>query len=78
MEKELREQRRALARTESNSYDASDFPGSRAWMEHAAHRKALKAFDLAHPEIIAAIMAERQTAEHAKYEAMSDFAKGGS
>ncbi len=40
--------------------DTGAFPGSRAWLRAEAARKALAAFDLAHPEVLAAAIAAHE------------------
>ena len=75
---DLQGHRAELARREYNSYDPEHFPGSKGWMKNHEARKALAAFDLAHPEIVAANQAARITKQAAEYEGLSDFVKGGS
>jgi hypothetical protein len=74
---DLQADRRTLATTEYNLYDPEHFPGSRGWLAHDRAVRALQAFDAAHPEIVAALEVARAAADHARYEALSDFAKGG-
>ena len=75
---ELREERKILAEMERNTYSPESFPGSAAWKINNKAADALKAFDLAHPEIIAEIKIERAAARKAKYDGLSDFVKMGS
>jgi len=75
---ELTAQRAELAKAEYNSYDPGNYPGSKGWMKNKQARLALEAFDIAHPEILAANQAARGAKQAADYEALSDFAKGGS
>ena len=72
-----RGQRAALAKAERDSYSADAFPGSRQWLENKKHADALKAFDAAHPELVAELKAEREAAERAAYDRLSDFIKDG-
>jgi len=74
----LRQHREALAKQEYNSYDPEHFPGSRAWLANKKAANDLKAFDLAHPEVVASINAERIERQKAEYKGLSDFAKQGS
>jgi hypothetical protein len=52
-------ERRTLANAASNAYSPENFPGSTAWRACRAAEKALDAFDAAHPEVLAAINADR-------------------
>jgi hypothetical protein len=74
----LRAQRKVLAEAEYNTYSPDYFPGSAGWRKNKAAADALKQFDAAHPEIIAALQAERAAERKRSYEALSDFVKGGS
>jgi hypothetical protein len=60
---ELQEARKELVRNERGTYSPDDFPGSGGWRRNKAAREALKAFDAAHPEILAGIKAARATRE---------------
>lgn len=75
---DLKAQRADLAKAEYNSYDPDHFPGSKGWLRNKQARIALEAFDAAHPDILAANQAARNAEQAADYEALSDFAKGGS
>ncbi len=75
---DLKVQRAELAKVEYNSYDPENFPGSKGWLKNQQARRALDAFDAAHPEILEANKAARAAKQDAEYEAMSDFVKGGS
>lgn len=75
---ELTAQRAELAKAEYNSYDPDNFPGSKGWMKNKQARQALAAFDAAHPEILEVNKSAKIAREQAEYEALSDFAKGGS
>ena len=61
-QKDLRAERRRLSAAEFNAYSPEHFPGSRKWLAHQAAIEAVNAFDREHPEIIAAIEAERESA----------------
>lgn len=74
----LRMQRSGLAKAEADSYSPEYFPGSREWMANRRAKNALDAFDIAHPEIIEALRAERDAAQKRQYEGLSDFVKAGS
>lgn len=74
----LEGQREALRIAESDSYSENHYPGSRAWMANQAARKALDAFDAAHPEIANAFKVARAAKAKADYDALSDFVKCGS
>lgn len=63
---ELREARMDLVNRERGSYSPDDFPGSAGWRKNKAAREALKAFDSAHPEILAEIKAARLAKEAEK------------
>ena len=71
-------QREVLRIAEYNSYSENHYPGSRAWMINQAARKALEAFDAAHPEIADAINVARDAKANADYDALSYFVKCGS
>ena len=71
-------QRELLARECENTYSPEHYPGSRAWQKNKVATDALRAFDDAHPEIVAAINAARAAKHAADYEALSDFVKNGS
>jgi hypothetical protein len=71
-------QREALAMAEYNTYSPENFPGSAKWRANKRAADALAVFDAAHPEIAAAKEADRQAAQKAKYDALSDFVKMGS
>jgi len=71
-------QREALAIAEENSYSPNYHPGSNAWHKNAAAANALRAFDAAHPEIVAGINAARAAKAQVEWDAMSDFVKMGS
>lgn len=77
-EQTLEGQREVLATAEYNSYSEDNFPGSQAWMINKRAADALAAFDIYHPEILAAIKAARKAKQAADYEALSDFVKMGS
>ena len=62
-------QRRNLVRAEMDSYDSSAFPGSRQWRQNQSDRAAIKAFDAAHPEVLAEIKAGDEAAKAAKMDA---------
>lgn len=49
--KSLEEQRKTLLSNEYNLYSAENFPGSRAWNKWNDAMKAIRAFDIVHPEI---------------------------
>ena len=68
--------RTELARTEANLYTDA-FPGSKPWLRHNTAYKALVAFDAAHPEIAAEAGRQAEAARNARYNDLSDFAKGG-
>lgn len=74
----LEGQREILCIAEYNTYSEDYFPGTRKWFINQDARKALEAFDAAHPEIVAAIDAARKAKDEADYEALSDFVKCGS
>lgn len=63
-EKELRNERIMLECM--IDYSPSDFPGSRRWQATQAARAKLAAWDLAHPEIAARIVAEIDAKNAAK------------
>ena len=44
------------------------FPGSKAWKAARAAEKALEAFDVAHPEVLAAINAEHSAEMANRYQ----------
>jgi len=73
---DLMETRKTLARTEADLYTDA-FPGSKPWLRHNAAFKALCDFDKAHPEIAESCKAEAEAARKARYDDLSDFAKGG-
>lgn len=64
----LEGQREALASADYNTYSPENFPGSKRYNEHIVAEKALKAFDIAHPEIKAALQTklDAETAERMK------------
>lgn len=68
MTDELKNQRKVLAEKVSDLYSPEDFPGSKAWRACQQAQRELNAFDAEHPEIIAAIKAERAAADKAAAE----------
>jgi len=77
MNSELRSERKRLAEAEFNSYSPENFPGSAGWRKNKIAKDALAVFDLAHPDIVAELKAEREATQKAKYDSLSDFAKMG-
>lgn len=63
----LKAERRDLVAAELNTYGPDDFPGSRRWQAHHRAELAVKDFDAAHPEVLAAIKAERAGAPPPEY-----------
>lgn len=74
----LREERAILAKEELNTYDADAFPGSAPWMKNNKAAKVLRAFDAAHPEILAELKADAEAARTRSFDNLSDFIKSGS
>ena len=70
MDSELRAQREDLADALSMGYSADDYPGSKGWLATQAAQKALDDFDVTHPEIIAAIKAERAAKAEGKAQSL--------
>lgn len=70
--------RAKLALEESNTYSENHYPGSRAWHINNDAALALRAFDAAHPEMVAQIKAGRIAKMNTDYDALSDFVKMGS
>lgn len=64
----LKAERRSLVAEVRNTY-TSAFPGSAAWRPYGRAKKALRVFDEAHPEVVAATEADAAVARAAKAEA---------
>jgi hypothetical protein len=62
----LAETRKQLVSDEYNSYSPDNFPGSKPWRVNYIARKALSDFDAAHPEIKAAIDADKAARDAAQ------------
>jgi len=77
-EQTLEGQREKLAREEHDTYSPDHYPGSPAWMKNRKAADALKEFDKAHPEIVAAVNVARAAKRQANYDALSEFVKLGS
>jgi len=71
-------QREILEIEAENTYSENYFPGTTKWFKHQDACEALKAFDAAHPEMVARINAKRKADDAARYDALSDFVKNGS
>lgn len=44
----------ALRQTEQSLYGPDNFPGSKAWLRYDEARRATRAFEAAHPDVVAA------------------------
>jgi hypothetical protein len=60
------ETREELRIAEYNSYDPDDFPGSKGWWAHKRASDALRAYDAAHPEVVAEIAARKAAKDAAQ------------
>ena len=59
MNDELKKQREELSERAFELYSPDNFPGSAGWIAYNKAEKTLKEFDTQHPDIIAAIKAEK-------------------
>lgn len=63
----LRIERKALYQATRDAYSPDDFPGSKRWLACLAAEQALREFDVAHPEVLASIKAEKAAAPPPDY-----------